>query len=894
MCTQLSAAKETKIIVYKKNGDSNIPFKTTIGDFIDTVLEENKDKVVDLGNDSVVYDPTDNYHIIGVSDTEKTSWNRILQVSRHPANGGMVRVKTRSGKTTCATLSHSFLKRSADQKVIPIEGSKLKVGDRIPVSKYIPEVENPLTEYEGFELDRDFGWLCGVYLADGHVNYHTISISKVVPEYVDNLIRIVKDKYNQEIKIKKDERTMDIQRDGKWKHKQYLTQDNIFTNKVVSKFLVSNFGSGSNSKHINGWVYTSNLEFIKGLIGGYFDGDGNVANLPGKGMIRAHSVNENLIEDMLLLLNYIGIFGSKGYEKKKEDHLQNLHTIQVSRKYSKIFKDEVGFVVNTKKNALDDVISYMEKPRRDHKEYIDKIPEVGQLLATVAQKLCIKKMNSYKTTPSVGRTTLIKHLNTFEKMAVVGNVEKELTFLRQAAYSDVIWDEITSIEYLDDPKEFVYDFTVPGNDSFMVDCGVLVHNTLNTFHHSGISSASKAVRGVPRIKELLSVTKNIKAPAMTIYIKDECSKDKMKSNEVLKSIQTTFFKDIVSSSKIYYDTSDFTTEVEDDRVFINSYKELMELDLIKNYDTAPWLLRIEINREKLLEEGMNMITLYNILQEYYEDTITCMFSDDNSGNLIFRIRLIDDDQTEERDYITELKALEKNIMDNILIKGVKNINKSIMNKQTYQMYNEDKMQFEDTFEWVLDTSGTNMVDVMAHPKVDYTKTISNDINEIYDLLGIEAARNALYNELSGVIADAELYVNYRHIALLVDTMTNRGYLLSIDRHGINRVDIGPLAKCSFEETTDMLIKAGIFSEVDKITGVSANIMLGQIPPCGTGDSQILIDEQKLLNNVLNISDDTEEKQEFADVCSFDNLSFDFRPTQMQNVATVKDFDIKIV
>ena len=369
----------------------------------------------------------------------------------------------------------------------------------------------------------------------------------------------------------------------------------------------------------------------------------------------------------------------------------------------------------------------------------------------------------------------------------------------------------------------------------------------------------------------------------------------MKSNEILKSIQTTFFKDIVKSSKIYYDTSDFTTEVEDDRVFVNSYKELMDLDLVKNFDTAPWLLRIEINREKLLEEGMNMITLYNILQDYYEDTITCMFSDDNSNNLIFRIRLIDDDQDEDRDYITELKALEKNIMDNILIKGVKNINKSIMNKQTYQLYNEDTLQFEETFEWVLDTSGTNMVDVMSHPKVDYTKTLSNDINEIYDLLGIEAARNALYNELSGVIADAELYVNYRHIALLVDTMTNRGYLLSIDRHGINRVDVGPLAKCSFEETTDMLIKAGIFSEVDKITGVSANIMLGQIPPCGTGDSQILIDEHKLLNQVLNVADDLQEKQEFADVCSFDNLSFDFRlPAQSESVGTVKDFEIKVV
>jgi DNA-directed RNA polymerase beta' subunit len=80
-------------------------------------------------------------------------------------------------------------------------------------------------------------------------------------------------------------------------------------------------------------------------------------------------------------------------------------------------------------------------------------------------------------------------------------------------------------------------------------------------------------------------------------------------------------------------------------------------------------------------------------------------------------------------------------------------------------------------------------------------------------------------------------MNYRHMSLLIDTMTYKGQLMSIDRHGINRGDIGPLAKSSFEETTDMLINASIFAEYDKVNGVSANVMLGQQPPCGTGDSK---------------------------------------------------------
>ena len=148
--------------------------------------------------------------------------------------------------------------------------------------------------------------------------------------------------------------------------------------------------------------------------------------------------------------------------------------------------------------------------------------------------------------------------------------------------------------------------------------------------------------------------------------------------------------------------------------------------------------------------------------------------------------------------------------------------------------------FVDREEWSLETDGTNLMSVLANDKVDSTRTISNDITEIFDVFGIEAARQALYNEIDDIL-NSSTSVNHRHIALLVDTMTCKGYLLSVDRHGINRSDIGPLAKCSFEETSDILIKAGVFGEVDKISGVSANIILGQIANCGTGDVKLEMD-----------------------------------------------------
>ena len=145
-----------------------------------------------------------------------------------------------------------------------------------------------------------------------------------------------------------------------------------------------------------------------------------------------------------------------------------------------------------------------------------------------------------------------------------------------------------------------------------------------------------------------------------------------------------------------------------------------------------------------------------------------------------------------------------------------------------------------------------MIELLSNPNIDTTRTISNDIREIYDTLGIEAARYALYKEL--LIVTNEGSMNYRHMSLLIDTMTYKGQLMSIDRHGINRGDIGPLAKSSFEETTDMLINASIFAEYDKVNGVSANVMLGQQPPCGTGDSKILIDEDYMIELLKDVRD----------------------------------------
>ena len=116
--------------------------------------------------------------------------------------------------------------------------------------------------------------------------------------------------------------------------------------------------------------------------------------------------------------------------------------------------------------------------------------------------------------------------------------------------------------------------------------------------------------------------------------------------------------------------------------------------------------------------------------------------------------------------------------------------------------------------------------VLAIPKIDATKTISNDNLEVLSVLGAEAARQSVINELRFVFSAYGIYVNYRHITSLIDTMSFRGRLTSITRSGINKVDSGVLRKSTFEETVEILHEGAIFAERDPLLGISENVILG--------------------------------------------------------------------
>ena len=180
----------------------------------------------------------------------------------------------------------------------------------------------------------------------------------------------------------------------------------------------------------------------------------------------------------------------------------------------------------------------------------------------------------------------------------------------------------------------------------------------------------------------------------------------------------------------------------------------------------------------------------------------------------------------------------------------------------------------------MDTIGTNLLDALMLDYIDPTRTTSNNIIETYNVLGIEAARQTIYDELAEVIEFDGTYINAHHLNILCDRMSYNTKMTSIFRHGINNDNIGPIAKASFEETPEMFLKAARHGELDNMRGVSSNVMCGQEGNFGTSAFQVVLDIEKLqqlepvqyekfdnlVDNMPEMS--TEEQQEF---CSTDQI-----------------------
>lgn len=404
--------------------------------------------------------------------------------------------------------------------------------------------------------------------------------------------------------------------------------------------------------------------------------------------------------------------------------------------------------------------------------------------------------------------------------------------------------------------------------------------TLNTFHFAGVSSKSNVTRGVPRIEEILDLSEEPKNPSLTIYLKPEDQTKKEKATAIMHQLEHTLLKDIVDCVEICFDPDDLNTLIEEDRETMSQYKkfqtmmeEVMGSGCSDASNYSKWIIRLTLDNRRMLDKNITMEDVNFTLNQNYKETIKCVYSDYNADKLVFRIRLStstkglnqkntgdEDDKAprkplDQSDQIYILKSFQDQLLTNTILKGVKDLNTVIMRKIKDVVMSEADGIYTQQDVWVLDTVGTNMMEVLGLDYVDVYKTISNDIIEVYNTLGIEAARQTIYNELMEVIEFDGTYINSHHYSILCDRMTYSNQLISIFRFGINKDNIGPIAKASFEETPEMLLKAARHGELDNMRGVSANVMCGQEGYYGTSSFQTLFD----MHEYVKLSRDYEEE-----------------------------------
>ena len=421
--------------------------------------------------------------------------------------------------------------------------------------------------------------------------------------------------------------------------------------------------------------------------------------------------------------------------------------------------------------------------------------------------------------------------------------------------------------------------------------------TLNTFHFAGVASKSNVTRGVPRIEEVLSLSSEPKNPSLTIFpkVEDEDSRERVQS--IMHMLEYTRLCEVTKSIDICFDPSDENTAIESDRAMLEQFYEFEKLvdecgggsgdteESAARKQKSKWVVRLELNADVMLDKNITMEDVNFALKNSYGDTVHCVYSDYNSDKLVFRIRMVEvlkaasakkkadaveeggDGMTggglplDQSDHIFKLKRFQEELLNGVVLRGTKKIGKVILRKIKNMVVASDG-EFSKKDSWVLDTTGSNLLDVLALDYIDFARTFSNDIIETFNVFGIEAARQTIYNELADVLEFDGSYINAHHMGLLCDRMTYTDHLISIFRHGINKDDIGPIAKASFEETPEMFLKAARHGELDMMHGVSANVMCGQEGNFGTNAFQVYLDmeEMRKVDEEVDLDTMTDEQR----------------------------------
>jgi DNA-directed RNA polymerase subunit A' len=762
----------------------------------------------------------------------KILWKGLRSVSRHRHNRPLIRIRTRSGRTITATDNHSFVRRINGQ-LVAVRGRELAPGDRLPVLKNLPLRGEPQHEFESIRTPskqtQSFWAEVGKpdLLGAGRDAGYGLNYEEEVPVKCDGLRSVVLGgrtlstivdsgwvypyRRHQHSKLREILQLEDNNNDNSigWLMGAYLSEGGyaspnyvsfpntdegfvargqnvarkfaaenlfegekgfggrshelVFHSSLLSEFFLRTCGKPS-EKHVPEVALGASEDFVAMLLRAYFDVDGYF-DVKRRG-IKATSSSKEVIDGITLLLTRFGISGRKMREREN-------FALWIPAKFATNFRDRIGSDVDYKKHALELLCRPNVKDGHSP-DIVDMTSGFGGILKEVAQKLGIptrRRIDYLTKRQSIGRSTLAHYIQIFEDRAdeLGFDISPELTRLKSLLNEDVTWDEVTEIQRVDASDEFVYDFSVPGLETFVTTEGLVTHNTLRTFHFAGVKERDVTL-GLPRLIELVDARKQPQTPSMDVYLEEGIRNSNEEALKVAREILFTKVANVVELSEIDYSG----------KIVLALGKTQM-----RERDCTPEMIAevVRTGKRKVEVEG---------------DTV------------FVSVEGLD---------LPSLFTLRNKVL-NQRVKGIPGITRVTVVKEGD--------------EWVIQTSGSNLSKVLQIPGVDKRRTTTNNIFEIAQTLGIEAARTALVKEVMSTLEEQGLEVDIRHVFLVADLMTSKGFLQQIGRHGVAGTKTSVLARAAFEITVPTLAEAAVSGETEDLKGVTENVIVGLPVPVGTG------------------------------------------------------------
>nr|QBK87407.1 MAG: DNA-directed RNA polymerase subunit alpha [Marseillevirus LCMAC201] len=401
---------------------------------------------------------------------------------------------------------------------------------------------------------------------------------------------------------------------------------------------------------------------------------------------------------------------------------------------------------------------------------------------------------------------------------------------------NVILDPIVKIETIP-ATEFVYDLTVPDTLNFSIWNGLCV---ADTFHDAGISEKNVTL-GFPRARELFNATKSPSNPTCTIYFTRD-NETPQALHKVADKFPEAIVDDLLVEWKVFEP---------DDHQF--NYWHTAWFKLNPNFGEITeddWCLRLRFNVRKLYKYDVTIKDIATRLLGTYTD-IRCIPSPLNLGMIDILVACVDINNENDTnnieitdDYTARNYYMHKIISPKVratVICGISGITKIYQRKAKcdesygeYPLKPEIADRLDNDEEWIVDTDGTNLKEIITQDGVDSYRTLSNDMWEISKICGIEAARTYLYIEFLNIVNSGGTIINPVHIQVLVDKMTYTGSIRAIARFGVETSQYDPIARATFEEVMSQIQTSAMFSEKDHLNGISSNIVLGTKINAGTG------------------------------------------------------------